>query len=94
MSSKRIRGRNHLHSQGLGQQDKCFIRKVDLHKDIGVVDLAYWNSAIDRILETAWVALIRIWSPWLAPRQGESFFAVDKETVTCSFLSNNGKHIG
>ncbi|EPE27416.1 (Trans)glycosidase [Glarea lozoyensis ATCC 20868] len=40
-----------------------------------------------------WFALIRIWSPWLAPRQGKSVFGLDKEAVTCSFLSNSGKHI-
>lgn len=40
-----------------------------------------------------WFALIRIWTPWLAPRQGKSHFNLDKEAVTCSFLSSEGKHI-
>ncbi|XMA11985.1 hypothetical protein WAI453_004776 [Rhynchosporium graminicola] len=40
-----------------------------------------------------WFALIRIWSPWLAPRQGKSVFGLDKEAVMCSFLSNTGKHL-
>jgi hypothetical protein len=40
-----------------------------------------------------WFALIRIWSPWLAPRQGKSTFGLDKEAVMCSFLSLTGKHL-
>ncbi|RAL62192.1 hypothetical protein DID88_002676 [Monilinia fructigena] len=40
-----------------------------------------------------WFALIRIWTPWLAPRQGKTVFDLDKEAVTCSFLSSEGKHI-
>ncbi|TVY18474.1 putative galactinol--sucrose galactosyltransferase 6, partial [Lachnellula arida] len=40
-----------------------------------------------------WFALIRIWSPWLAPRQGKSTFSLDKEAVMCSFLSVTGKHL-
>ncbi|TGO35100.1 hypothetical protein BHYA_0170g00120 [Botrytis hyacinthi] len=40
-----------------------------------------------------WFALIRIWTPWLAPRQGKTRFELDKEAVTCSFLSSDGKHI-
>jgi hypothetical protein len=40
-----------------------------------------------------WFALIRIWSPWLAPRQGKSRFELDKQAVMCSFLSLSGKHL-
>jgi hypothetical protein len=40
-----------------------------------------------------WFALIRIWSPWLAPRQGKAHFDLDKEAVMCSFLSLTGKHL-
>ncbi|RDL29785.1 (Trans)glycosidase [Venustampulla echinocandica] len=40
-----------------------------------------------------WFALIRIWSPWLAPRQGKSIFKLDKEAVMSSFLSLSGKHL-
>jgi hypothetical protein len=36
---------------------------------------------------------VRIWAPWLAPRQGKSFFELDKEAVLCSFLSQTGKHL-
>jgi hypothetical protein len=47
----------------------------------------------DLLISSRWFALIRIWSPWLAPRQGKSVFGLDKEAVTCAFLSNTGKHI-
>lgn len=40
-----------------------------------------------------WLALIRIWSPWLAPRHGKSRFDLNTEAVMCSFLSSDGKHI-
>lgn len=40
-----------------------------------------------------WFALIRIWSPWLAPRQGKTHFDLDKDAVMCSFLSFTGKHL-
>ncbi len=40
-----------------------------------------------------WFALIRIWSPWLAPRQGKKHFALDKEAVICSFMELGGRHL-
>ncbi|KAI9171730.1 Inosine-5'-monophosphate dehydrogenase [Paramyrothecium foliicola] len=40
-----------------------------------------------------WFALIRLWSPWLAPRQGKSNFALDKDAILCSFLSPQGHHL-
>ncbi|OHW93263.1 raffinose synthase sip1 [Colletotrichum incanum] len=40
-----------------------------------------------------WFALIRIWSPWLAPRHGKDSFHLDKDGVLCSFLSPEGKHL-
>ena len=40
-----------------------------------------------------WFALVRIWSPWLAPRQGKSRFGLDKEAIMVSFLSQEGKHL-
>lgn len=38
-----------------------------------------------------WMALIRIWSPWLAPRQGGDNFNLDKEAIMCSFLERSGE---
>ncbi|KAH8816375.1 glycoside hydrolase family 36 protein [Xylogone sp. PMI_703] len=40
-----------------------------------------------------WFALIRIWSPWLAPRQGKSTFELDKPGILCSFLNDEGQHL-
>lgn len=45
------------------------------------------------LMNSRWFALVRIWSPWLAPRQGKSVFGLDKEAVMCSFLSLTGKHL-
>ncbi|KAK4447603.1 raffinose synthase Sip1 [Podospora aff. communis PSN243] len=40
-----------------------------------------------------WFALVRLWTPWLAPRHGKSTFEHDKDAVMCSFLSPEGKHL-
>lgn len=41
-----------------------------------------------------WMALIRLWSPWLAPRQGGDHFELDKDAIMCSFLERSGdRHI-
>lgn len=40
-----------------------------------------------------WFALIRTWTPWLAPRQGKSHFELDKDGLLCSFLNDKGKHV-
>jgi hypothetical protein len=38
-----------------------------------------------------WFSLVRLWSPWLAPRHGKSHFSLDKDGVLCCFLSPQGK---
>lgn len=40
-----------------------------------------------------WFAEVRIWSPWLAPRQGGGKFKLDKEGVLLSFLRSDGMHV-
>lgn len=40
-----------------------------------------------------WFALVRLWSPWLAPRQGSHKFTVDKDAVLASFLRHDGAHV-
>ncbi|KAM7191795.1 Glycoside hydrolase superfamily [Naviculisporaceae sp. PSN 640] len=40
-----------------------------------------------------WFALIRDWSPWLAPRHGKSSLKLDQDALLCSFLSAQGKHL-
>jgi hypothetical protein len=41
-----------------------------------------------------WMSLVRIWSPWLAPRQGKSDnFNLDRDGILLSFLLDNGIHL-
>jgi hypothetical protein len=40
-----------------------------------------------------WFALVRLWSPWLAPRQGNDKFTPDKEAVLAAFLRDDGLHV-
>lgn len=42
---------------------------------------------------TRWFSLVRLWSPWLAPRQGKGKFEVDKDAVLISFLRSDGLHV-
>jgi hypothetical protein len=40
-----------------------------------------------------WFALVRLWSPWLAPRQGRGQFQPDKEAILTSFEREDGSHL-
>ncbi len=40
-----------------------------------------------------WFALVRLWSPWLAPRQGKEQFQPDKEAVLAAFERHDGSHL-
>jgi hypothetical protein len=40
-----------------------------------------------------WFALVRLWSPWLAPRQGKDDFRPDKEAVLAAFQRDDGSHL-
>jgi hypothetical protein len=40
-----------------------------------------------------WFALVRLWSPWLAPRHGGEGFSPDKDAVFASFLRHDGFHV-
>ena len=42
---------------------------------------------------TRWFALVRIWSPWLAPRHGKGIFQPTEDTILCSFLRWDGLHL-
>ena len=42
---------------------------------------------------TRWFALVRIWSPWLAPRHGKGNFQPQEDAVLCSFLRWDGLHL-
>jgi len=40
-----------------------------------------------------WFALVRHWTPWISPRQGDSLFNPSEDAVLCSFVSLEGKHL-
>ncbi|KAH8682208.1 raffinose synthase Sip1 [Xylariales sp. PMI_506] len=40
-----------------------------------------------------WFAIVRIWTPWLAPRHGHTEFDLDKDAIMVGFLSPQGKHL-
>ncbi|PNY24554.1 galactinol-sucrose galactosyltransferase 6, partial [Tolypocladium capitatum] len=58
-----------------------------------------WGSYLSRIPPFTeadrgrWFAIVRLWSPWLAPRQGKTHFSLDKGAILCSFLSHQGKSL-
>lgn len=40
-----------------------------------------------------WFGLVRLWSPWLAPRQGKGKLNVDKDAILLSFLRSDGLNV-
>lgn len=40
-----------------------------------------------------WFSLVRLWSPWLAPRQGKGAPFAEKDAVLYSFLRSDGLHV-
>lgn len=40
-----------------------------------------------------WFALVRLWSPWIAPRQGRGDFRPDKDTILAAFQRDDGTHL-
>ncbi|KAK4507265.1 hypothetical protein PRZ48_001000 [Zasmidium cellare] len=40
-----------------------------------------------------WFSLVRLWAPWLAPRQGKGQLELDKDGVLLSFLRTDGLHV-
>jgi len=40
-----------------------------------------------------WFALVRIWSPWLAPRHGNHHFHLNEPAILLSFLRTDGQHV-
>lgn len=40
-----------------------------------------------------WFALVRHWTPWVSPRQGDFPFNPPEDAVLCSFVSLEGKHL-
>lgn len=40
-----------------------------------------------------WFAEVRLWGPWLAPRQGKDRFQPDKEAILAAFERHDGSHL-
>ncbi|KAF2840507.1 glycoside hydrolase family 36 protein [Patellaria atrata CBS 101060] len=40
-----------------------------------------------------WMAIVRLWTPWLAPRHGDGIFNPDKDAVVCSIMRDDGYHV-
>ncbi len=40
-----------------------------------------------------WFSLVRLWTPWLAPRHGQELFRPDKEAILSAFLRYDGLHV-
>lgn len=42
---------------------------------------------------TRWFALVRTWTPWLAPRHGRGKYTPMEDSIVCSFLRRDGFHL-
>ncbi|KAK5171760.1 uncharacterized protein LTR77_003396 [Saxophila tyrrhenica] len=58
-------------------------------------DSGYSHHRLGKIKDgERWFALVRLWSPWLAPRQGSGdSLQLDKDGVLLSFLRSDGLHV-
>lgn len=45
------------------------------------------------VMSHRWMALVRIWSPWLAPRHGRERFHLAEDAIMVTFLRTDGQHI-
>ncbi|OJJ44603.1 hypothetical protein ASPZODRAFT_134689 [Penicilliopsis zonata CBS 506.65] len=60
------------------KEDESSIKKISL----GV------PSSVHR-----YFALVRLWTPWLAPRHGKKKFKLSEDAILCSFLRTDGVHV-
>ena len=57
-------------------------------------DAVIHRAAVGRVLQVSrWFALVRIWTPWLAPRHGNNHFHLSEPAVLLSFLRSDGLHV-
>lgn len=40
-----------------------------------------------------WFSVVRLWAPWLAPRQGSGALKLDKDAILLSFLRSDGSNV-
>ncbi|TLS23209.1 uncharacterized protein PpBr36_05728 [Pyricularia pennisetigena] len=64
---------------GVGKNDQSAFSEVELGLP--------WGRHLLR-----WFALARTWAPWIGPCHGKTRFDLDKDSVLCSFLNDQGKH--
>jgi len=48
---------------------------------------------IDTLNLPRWFSLVRIWTPWLAPRHGKTQFAIQEDAIVSAFLGDGGRHL-
>jgi hypothetical protein len=56
-------------------------------------DSGYTTHRFGRSSWFRWFALVRLWSPWLAPRQGKTSQLAERDAILYSFLRNDGLHV-
>ncbi|KAF2402720.1 glycoside hydrolase [Trichodelitschia bisporula] len=55
-------------------------------------DDSAWAKTVLGVPEmcSRWMAIVRLWTPWLAPRHGRDKFEVDHEAIMAAFLRRDG----
>lgn len=60
------------------------------------VDICY-DKSYGRVIPftdgTRWFALVRQWSPWLAPRHGKTQFSLDSDAILCALQAPHGRYL-
>lgn len=52
------------------------------------------QQVLGRVTQTCrYMALVRIWEPWLAPRHGGNHFRLEEPAILVSFLRSDGLHV-
>ncbi|KAF2764002.1 glycoside hydrolase [Teratosphaeria nubilosa] len=57
-------------------------------------DSGYQHHELGKAKDASrWFSVVRLWSPWLAPRQGKGKLELDKDAILVSFLRTDGLHV-
>ena len=57
-------------------------------------DATVQRAVVGHVLQTCrWFGLVRIWSPWLAPRHGHNQLQLSEPAILLSFLRTDGLHV-
>lgn len=70
------------------------VESKDLIPRNGVDDAQYESKIFgsSHVGYCRYMALVRVWTPWLAPRHGEHRFHITEDALFCSFLTHEGQH--